>query len=179
MMWKIYAAVRKQDSRNASYNFQSSIRQYSCNDRAQEENTIGARRRTNLIKSRKARQRILQYFVGYFITYCFPIIDTMFRDIESIDNLLEILTTIFYPLGGFFNLIVFVLPAVHKVQERNVELCICRTLVLAIVSYAGPSNGEAQALRHERRASIAERTPPVTIDSPIDRNESDQSSNEQ
>lgn len=193
MMWKIYAAVWEQDRRNASHNFQSSIRQPPRNNGAQRENTSGARRRTSLImspeelqifqyqRSRKARRRVLQYFVGYFITYLFLFIDTILRDVEGIDNLLEILTLIFYPLGGFFNLIVFVIPAVRKVQERNADLRLFRALGSAIISYVGPSNGESQALRRERRASIAVRTLAipsniqdcVTTDSSIDRNESD------
>jgi len=196
MMWKIYAAVRKQDS--ASNNFQSSIRRSSRNDRAQGENTICARRGTSFMtqeelhsaqyqRSRKARQRILQYFVGYFITYFFLFMDTILHNIESIDNLLEILTMIFYPLGGFFNLIVFVLPAVQKIQEQDEDLCLCRVLVLAIVSYTSPSNEEAQASRHERGAPSTARAlgnpsnieDRVTTDSSIDRIESDQASSEQ
>jgi len=194
MMWKIYMAVWKQDSRNASHNFQSSIRQSSRNNRADGENTSGTRRRTSLImsqeelqiaqyhQSRKARQRILQYFVGYVMTYLFYFLDAILYNVEGIDNLLEILTVTFYPLGGFFNLIVFVLPAVHKVQERNSNLNLCQALLLAIVSYTGPRNGQAQVMRQERRASITARVLAnpsnvedcVTTDSPIDHNDSNE-----
>jgi len=193
MMWKIYAAVWEQDRRNASHNFQSSVRQSPRNNGAQGENTSGARRRTSLIispeelqisqyqRSRRARRRIMQYFVGYFIPHFFFYTDALLRNVEGIDNLLEILTLIFYPLGGFFNLVVFVIPAVRKVQERNADLCLFRALVSAIASYAGPSNGDSQALRQERRASITARTLAnlsniqecVMTDSSIDRNESD------
>jgi len=196
MMWKIYAAVREQDRKNASHNFQSSIRRSPRNNRAQEDNPPVARRRTSLImseeelrntqyeKSRKARKRVLQYFIAYFLTYFSLVMDLILHNVESTDNLCEILIMIFYPLGGFFNLIVFVIPAVHKVRERNADLCLYQALVLSIVSYAGPSNGEAQTLRQGRRASIAARARAlanssniedrVMTDSHIDRNESNQ-----
>lgn len=160
--------MREQDCRNASHNFQSSIAQSRRNDGAQGEETSSPRRRTRLIisteelhsiqyrKSHKVRQRIMQYFVGYLLTFAFYWIDSILHSVASIDNLLEILTMVFYPLGGFFNLIVFVLPAVRIVQEENVNLCLGRALVSAMISYAGPCNGDFHALRRERRrASIA------------------------
>jgi len=168
MMWKIYAAVWYQDTRNASHNFQSSIRrrQSSPND-GPIHNTSPTRRRPSLImspeelrdaqyqKSRKARKRILQYFVGYFLTFIFIILDLVLNRVKCVDNLLEILTMIFYPLGGFFNLIVFVIPAVNKVQQDNTEFCFSRALFSAIISYVGPGNGDSRELRQVRRASIA------------------------
>lgn len=169
MMWKIYASVWDQDTRNASHNFQSSIRrrQSSSNDGPKIHNTSSTRRRTSLImspeelraaqyqKSRKARKRILQYFVGYFLTLIFIILDLVLDQVKNMDNLLEILTMIFYPLGGFFNLIVFVIPAVNKVQQDNTEFCFSRALFSAIISYVGPGNGDSRELRHVRRASMA------------------------
>jgi len=175
MMWKIYAAVRDQDARNASHNFQSSIRRRQSlpNNGPQMGNTSPTsptsptHRRASLImspeelraaqyeKSRKARTRILQYFVGYSLTFIFFLLDGFLHRVKSIDNLLEILTMIFYPLVGFFNLIVFVIPAVRKVQQDNTEFCFCRALISAIISYVGPDNGDSRELRQVRRASIA------------------------
>jgi len=197
LMWRIYVAVWEQDCRNASHTFRSSITQSPSNDGAQLQVQMmsGIRRRSSSFRSpeeiraaqyrrsRKARQRILQYTVGYFLTFLFIFIDWILHNEESVDNLLEILTMIFYPLGGFYNLIVFVLPAVRRIQKRNTDLCLCRAIASAIISYIGPDNGNSRAVREIQRASIP--TSPTqshknspntedchTNDGSIDRNES-------
>lgn len=166
-MWKICVSLQEQDCKNASHNFQSSIRHSRRHDEVQEEEISCPRRRASLIvspeelytiqyrKSCKARQLILQYFVGYFLTCAFLWIYFIFHSAESIDNLFERLTMVFYSIGGGFNSILFVLPALRIVHEGNVDLCLCRALVSAIISYAGPSNGASHVLRRgRRRASI-------------------------
>jgi len=159
IMWMIYASVRKQDSRNGLYSFELNS---PC-----RQGTSRPRRRASFIrsqdeiltaqyqKSRKARQRIMQYFVAYVLMSLFPILDAMLYKVQSMDNLLQILVMTFYPLWGFYNLVVFILPAVKKVQERNVDFSLPRACVTAIISYIGPSSVDS---RTRKQYSIIPRT---------------------
>lgn len=131
-MWMIYASVRRQDSRYASHDL-------ACCTHSPEEI-----HRAQYAKSRKARIRIMQYFLAYFLTFFFPIVDMILHDVQSIDNLLQILFMIFYPLWGFFNLVVFIIPEVNRVQERNAEFSLPRAFITAITSY----------LRHTKESDI-------------------------
>jgi len=163
IMWMIYASVRKQDSINASHNFE-----LQAPHGGERQGTSRARRRASFIrspeeihkaqytKSRKARQRIMQYFLAYVLTLLFPIIDWILYKVQSIDNLLQILFMTFYPLWGFYNLVVFILPAVNKVRKRNVDFSLLRACVTAIISYTGPSNAKYQA---RTRSSIIRKPP--------------------
>jgi len=167
LMWKIFATVREQDCRNASHDFRSSARLAACNNNVLNgcETSVTPRRlslkspeetkRAQYQKSRKTRQRVLHYFTAYLLTHSFPFIDWILHSVERVDNLLEISYLIFYPLGGFFNLVVFVLPTVRKAQERNPDFCLCKAIVTAVLSYAGPGP------RTRNRASFANMPTPT------------------
>jgi len=170
VMWMIYATVRKQDHINASHDFQSIIRQSPRNNEIHQPDGLNTPRRrsvtirspeeitnTQYQKSRRARKRVLQYFVAYSLTFIFPLLDAILHNVESIDNLLQILFLTFYPLGGFYNLVVFIIPAVNKVQERNAEFSRLRAFVTAILSYTGPSSSDSPSTRYARRASTTPR----------------------
>jgi len=162
-MWNIYTSARKQDSTDALQNYESHVMR---NDEMQRQSTSRTLRSGSLIhspkeipqyiKGQKARKRIMQYFVAYFLTYVFLAIDGFLHNVQSLNNLLEILVMIFYPLWGFFNLIVFIIPAVKKVQEKNVEIYFPQACVTAIKSYGCPSV-DSRALRMASRVSIAAR----------------------
>jgi len=169
-MWMIYAAVRNQDRKNALHDFQSSTIHSPRNNGIHQPGGLCTPRRRSLIirspeeilnsqyqKSLRVRKRILQYFVAYSLTFIFPILDWMLHAVESLDNLLQILYLIFYPLWGFYNLVVFVTPAVHRVKERNADLSFFRACVTAILSYIGPSSCDSPSMRQARRASMSPR----------------------
>jgi len=170
-MWMIYASVKKRDSIDALHNFEASVMH---NDRVQQQSTSlsprrGSRRRSfirspeeilkaHYTKTRRARQRIMQYFVAYVLTYVFPLIDLILHKVLCISTLFEILVMIFYPLGGFFNLVVFIYPGVKRVQGRDAAISLPRACVTAIISYVGPGNVDSRALRKASVVSIAART---------------------
>jgi len=166
-MWMIYTSVKKRDSRDALHNFEASVMH---NDGVQRQSTSRSPRRGSFIrspeeilksqytKSRKARQRIMHYFVAYVLAYIFPVVDLILHKVLCINTLLEILVMIFYPLWGFFNLVVFIHPAVKKVQGRDAAISLPRACVTAIISYVGPGRVDSRALRKARVVSIAART---------------------
>lgn len=166
IMWTIHVAVRNQEKRNISHQLESGV--MMSRDRLQEQisscsvrraslpRSLEETRKTQYARSHKARKRILQYFIAYFITYVFLFLDAFCSDINNnlLDDVLEILVMIFYPLWGFYNLLVFILPAVHKVKKRNIGFSFPRSFYIAMVSYVGPSGGDSRKLRQERRESI-------------------------
>ena len=171
IMWMIYASVREQDRRNATHDFQSSVRQSPHNDRMHQPSDPPRRRsvtirspeeilNTQYQKSRRARKRVLQYFMAYSLTFSVPLIDWILHNVKSTDNMLQICYLIFYPLGGFYNLVVFIIPAVRRVQERNAEFCLLRVYFTAILTYVGPSGGDSPSIRRVRRAS---HSPQITL----------------
>jgi len=166
IMWNIYTSTKKQHSIDALHNFDSSDMH---DDEMQRQSTSGTLRKGSLIhspeeilktqyhiKGQKAWNRIKQYFVAYFLTYAFLSIDGILHNVQSINNLLEILVMIFYPLWGFFNLVVFILPVVKKVQEKDVEIYFPQACVTAIKAYGGASV-DSRALRTTSGVSIAAR----------------------
>mmetsp|Transcript_25114 Transcript_25114/g.28940 ORF Transcript_25114/g.28940 Transcript_25114/m.28940 type:complete len:381 (-) Transcript_25114:604-1746(-) len=153
IMWAIYSTLRKQDRRNASHSFQPS--RTSTPPRRRSFTTFTADESHNLQyqRSRKARTRVLQYFIAFSLTMGFVTLDMLLCNVKSLDNLMEILTLISQPLAGFFNLIVFIIPTVNNVRRVNPEFSLFRACGTAIISYAGPGSGDTQSRRQARRAS--------------------------
>lgn len=171
VMWMIYDSVRKLDQTNASYDFRNISGNNSPNRRVKEDmssarasihssilpavrgmlrfSTSTPRLAARYRRSRNARQRIFQYFVAYLLTISFPIVNvSIAMAIGGPVNFLEILQYIFYPLQGFFNIVVFILPSVMRLQERHSEMYLPRVVITAITSYIGPNS------MNSRRASL-------------------------
>lgn len=174
VMWKIYDSVRTLDQVNASYDFRHTNGNNLSNRRVKENRSsintssinssilssvrsvlslpastpprIAARYR----RSRQARRRIFQYFVGYLLTISFPLINiSIAMAIGRPVIFLEILQYIFYPLQGVFNIVVFILPSVMTLQQRHPEMSLPRVVVTAISTYVGPRSNT-----NSRRASL-------------------------
>lgn len=153
IMWGIYSTLRKQDRRNASHSFQPSRTSTPSRRRSFTTFTVDESHNLQYRRSRKARTRVLQYFIAFSLTIVFSALDMLLYKVKSLNNLLEILTLISQPLAGFFNLIVFIIPAVNKVRKMNPKFSLFRACGTAIISYAGPGSGDTQSRRQARRAS--------------------------
>jgi len=170
VMWMIYDSVRKLDQLNASHDFRYSGENISSNRSKLKENKpspssihssvltsirsvfgstasdISGRYR----RSRHARQRVSHYFIGYLLTIFFPLINvSIAMAIGKPVNLLEILMYIFYPLQGVFNMLVFILPNVRRIQQRYPEMCLPRVFITAITSYLGPDSMTSRRSSHQ------------------------------
>jgi hypothetical protein len=90
---------------------------------SQLSNTSRSRRRVNS-KSRLVRQRALVYSLAYFATYTFFIVMNSMTMVNSkVPFALNLLSTIFVPLHGFFNFLVyiyqFIYPKVLKAKTSK------------------------------------------------------------
>jgi len=162
VMWMIYNSVRTLDQLNASHDFRSTTVNDAQSRRADEdrqssrssipacigsivtsavscfeplEPRVSARYR----RSRQARERIFQYYIGYLLTIFFPLLYVPMLMGGILSEVLQVLTFIFYPLQGFFNMMVFILPTLNQVRRRHTELSLPCVFVTAIITYIGPS----------------------------------------
>jgi len=170
VMWMIYDSVRKLDQLNASHDFRYSAENKSSNKSKLKENmpppsstyssirtsvrSVFSSPAPNISgqyrRSRHARQRIFHYFIGYLLTISFPLINGFIRTaIGKPVNIFEILMNVFYPLQGVFNILVFILPNVKRIQQRHPEMCFPRVLITAITSYIGPNSTASRRSSHQ------------------------------
>jgi len=162
VMWMIYNSVRTLDQLNASHDFRSTTVNDAQSRQADEytqssrssipacfgsivtsvvtyfeplEPRVSARYR----RSQQARERIFQYYIGYLLTICFPLVYVPIAYSGNDIDALGALAAIFYPLQGFFNMIVFILPDLKKIRRRHTELSLPCVFATAIITYIGPS----------------------------------------
>eukprot|EP00555_Chaetoceros_dichaeta_P005705 CAMPEP_0198262274 /NCGR_PEP_ID=MMETSP1447-20131203/10814_1 /TAXON_ID=420782 /ORGANISM="Chaetoceros dichaeta, Strain CCMP1751" /LENGTH=481 /DNA_ID=CAMNT_0043950457 /DNA_START=145 /DNA_END=1590 /DNA_ORIENTATION=+ len=162
VMWMIYNSVRTLDQLNASHDFRSTTVNDAQSKRADEDRqssrssipaSIGSivtsvvsyfeplepRVAARYRRSQQARERIFQYYIGYLLTICFPLLYVPIAITGISVDVLEVLTFIFYPLQGFFNMMVFILPNLKKVRRRHTEMSLPCVFATAIITYIGPS----------------------------------------
>jgi len=106
-------------------------------------------------RSRKAKDRISQYFIGYLLTIIFPLLKPIvMANGGSPLNILEVLTFVFYPLQGFYNLIVFITPSIKRVRKKNTEISFPRAIFNAMKTYTGPSSMSTTRSSNPRLTSL-------------------------
>ena len=85
-----------------------------------EHMTRGERRSRN--RRRQTINQSLLYVAAFFVTYTFPFAWGIFQMIgQNMPFALNLLLQIFFPLGGFFNIIVYTRQKVSSVRLRNLD----------------------------------------------------------
>lgn len=199
VMWMIYSAVRDLDRLNASHDFRCTATQCAtaqCTTaqcrRTKEDRPAITSLRSSLSsivssvksffepveprisaryrRSRQARERIFHYYIAYLLTIFFPLINVpIAMATGSPVNVLEVLMFIFYPLQGFFNMLVFILPNLKAVRQRDADLSFLCVFTTAIITYAGPRRITTRQSSHRRVDTPLTRSAIETAESRISR----------
>ena len=105
--------------------FKSSVQFLIPSNRSTSQQSAipGARSRSYKAKKKQSRiivHKALAYTIAYFVTYTFPLITSVqyFAGKET-SFALSMLSSIFYPLQGFFNFLVFVYPKVTSAKRSK------------------------------------------------------------
>jgi len=112
-----------------------------------ERYTVSCQRSRIDEDKRKAVKQACTYALAFILTYMFPIIGTGYirgRTGVEVPIAVTILTSIFYPLQGFWNFLLYVRPGVQHVMESHPEKSFVRATCDVVF------NPESVVLRHRR-----------------------------
>jgi len=73
-------------------------------------------------------RQALMYIAAFFITWIFGLAQFVLKERNETTELLSVLTMIFQPLQGFFNLIIFVYHKVQTLRRVNADLTVAEAL---------------------------------------------------
>jgi len=132
VMSMLYRAQRKQEIAIDGYKFKAYTPSLTS-----MTNISQRRSQQKTRKSRKMLDRIIQYSAAYWLAYFFPLLANTIDTFGVRINALFILQSIFYPLQGFYTLLVFINPHYKKVRESSEELSVLQAIAVTIQSYGG------------------------------------------
>jgi len=108
-------------------------------------------RRTN-----KMVNRIMQYYVAFLIANFFPFLVSSMGVVGGIRLVpLLILQSIFYPLQGFYTLVLFIHPRFMTIRSSDEGLSVRHTFFAAIRSYGGAGGEVNAATRNSSHALVS------------------------
>lgn len=150
-MRMIYCAVREKERATNRLTFRVSS---STSDRFErngnvrgnslQQSSIGIEQKT---KSRKMLKRIQHYYLTFFLAQFFALLNIFVRTFAERKVLFAILHYIFFPLQGFYTLLVFIHPRFVAVRTANEDLTLLRAFLVAIQTYGGAVNPNGEIRR--------------------------------
>jgi len=150
------------------------MKSYSFSGR--RKNPSARRSRVDDDRKKTIKQAFL-YFSAFILTYFFPILGmgyTNGKPNASLPNVVVILTSIFYPLQGFWNFVFYIRPGIHRTIKINPGMSVLRAARVVIFNPTSIETSQRQSMG--RRRSITYSFPtsrlveniiePVVISSP-------------
>jgi len=126
-------------SRRISFSSLSQLRRDSSTaEQSRTDSSTAGRSRRGSASARQSRHvnmtmyRALAYSGAWLITYVMPLINYWQKTSKIHQGyLIPLLNTVFYPLQGFFNFIVFIYPKVILARQMNSEGSLCHAFCCA------------------------------------------------
>jgi len=166
----IYRAVQKKEVASDRFKFRPSAPSLQTNEVKPRQSLIQSVRTSitelfkklyqeNTQESRKMLNRIVQYFAAYLLANFFPLLAIFTSTVSERNDTLFIFQNIFYPLQGFYTLLVFINPHYKRVSNLHEELSILKVFAVTILSYGGAEYRLNLCIRDEEDIVYEENEP--------------------